>query len=143
MLLMDDFLERWVSTFPTPTTFYLEFYRFSDTVDCTSGECQLSFTRVREGLIVSLLSIGTLSGALFGAPLADYLGRRWAMCIESIVVTIGFIVQITTFTVWQQIAVGRFISGLGVVRSQQPSQCTCQSVSLLLSEVQLSLVTNS
>lgn len=96
-----------------PTT-QLRIYRFADTVDCTSGECELSFSRVREGLIVSLLSIGTLSGALFGAPLADYLGRRWAMCIESIVVTIGFIVQITTFTVWQQIAVGRFISGLGV-----------------------------
>ena len=88
--------------------------RFADSQDCSSGTCEPAFSRVREGLIVSLLSIGTLAGALLGAPVADYLGRRWAMSIECMVTTIGFIVQITTFDTWQQIAVGRLIAGLGV-----------------------------
>ncbi|TIB04327.1 hypothetical protein E3P94_00206 [Wallemia ichthyophaga] len=101
MLLMRDFLER-----------------FSDIREgCDSNGMNCSnyeLSRVREGLIVGLLSIGTLAGAIFGAPIADYLGRRWAMTIECIVVSIGFLIQITTFTVWQQLAVGRLIAGLGV-----------------------------
>jgi SP family sugar:H+ symporter-like MFS transporter len=44
--------------------FKLRFAHCSTTGDATSCE----FSRVREGLIVSLLSIGTLIGALFGAP---------------------------------------------------------------------------
>ncbi|KAF8196983.1 general substrate transporter [Pholiota molesta] len=73
-----------------------------------------SFTTVRAGLIVALLSIGTLAGALFGAIVADWLGRRYAMITECGMFSIGIIVQITAKHVWQQVAVGRFISGLGV-----------------------------
>jgi hypothetical protein len=46
--------------------------------------------------------------------IADYLGRRYAMVAECLMFIIGVIVQMTSFTVWQQFAVGRFISGLGV-----------------------------
>ncbi|KAG2155291.1 general substrate transporter [Suillus bovinus] len=96
ILLMDDFLLRF-ATCSTP----------GDLSTC-------SFSTVREGLIVSLLSIGTLAGALLGAPIADFLGRRHALSVECVVFTIGVIVQITSNHVWQQFAVGRFISGLGV-----------------------------
>ncbi|KAK0471387.1 general substrate transporter [Armillaria novae-zelandiae] len=72
------------------------------------------FTNVRSGLIVGLLSIGTLFGALFGAPTADYLGRRYAMVIECGLFIIGVIIQITSTSVWQQFAVGRLVSGLAV-----------------------------
>ncbi|KAH7912110.1 general substrate transporter [Hygrophoropsis aurantiaca] len=96
ILLMDDFLLRF-ATCSTPGV---------------ASTC--SFSVVREGLIVSLLSIGTLVGALAGAPTADYLGRRYAMSVECVVFIIGVIVQISAATVWQQFAVGRFISGLGV-----------------------------
>jgi MFS family permease len=41
-------------------------------------------------------------------------GRRYAMSVECVVFTIGVIIQITADHVWQQFAVGRFISGLGV-----------------------------
>lgn len=50
ILLMPDFLLRFAKC-TTP----------GDAATC-------SFSVVREGLIVSLLSIGTLAGALFGAP---------------------------------------------------------------------------
>ncbi|TCD71050.1 hexose transporter hxt1 [Steccherinum ochraceum] len=96
ILLMDDFLLRFGT--------------------CTSATdaSQCHFSDVRAGLIVALLSIGTLIGALLGAKTADVLGRRRAMTAECIVFTIGVIVQLTSFHAWPQFAVGRLISGLGV-----------------------------
>ncbi|KAF8063433.1 general substrate transporter [Lyophyllum atratum] len=96
ILLMSDFKQRF-ATCASPT-------------DISSCE----FTVVRAGLIVSLLSIGTLVGALIGAPTADYLGRRYAMVVECILFIIGVIIQITAASVWQQFAVGRWVSGLAV-----------------------------
>ena len=43
--------------------------------------------------IVSILSAGTFFGALFSAPLADFLGRRWAMIFNTGVFTFGVILQ--------------------------------------------------
>ncbi|KAG6844267.1 hypothetical protein H0H87_008303 [Tephrocybe sp. NHM501043] len=96
ILLMDDFLLRF-ATCGTPGNVFT---------------CE--FTTVRAGLIVSLLSIGTLVGALCGAPIADYLGRRYAMVTECIIFAVGVIIQISATTSWQQFAVGRWVSGLGV-----------------------------
>lgn len=114
MLLMEDFK--------------LRFATCSNPLD--HNTC--AFSVVRAGLIVSLLSIGTLSGALMGAPyvscvsffsfiltsssirVADKLGRRKAMIVYCAVFAIGVIIQLCSFHVWQQIAVGRLISGLGV-----------------------------
>lgn len=66
------------------------------------------------GLIVSLLSIGTAIGVLIGAPLADRLGRRKAMVVETVIFDIGIIIQVTAFEAWYQVAIGRLITGLGV-----------------------------
>ncbi|KAJ8581299.1 general substrate transporter [Rhizopogon salebrosus TDB-379] len=96
VLLMDDFLLRF-ATCSTP----------GDVSTCR-------FSNVREGLIVAILSIGTLCGALLGAPIADLLGRRYAMSVDCLVFIIGIFVQICSGHVWQQFSVGRFISGLGV-----------------------------
>jgi SP family sugar:H+ symporter-like MFS transporter len=96
ILLMDDFLVRFAQC----------------GVPGDVSTCQ--FSRVREGLIVALLSIGTLFGALAGAPTADLLGRRRAMQVECLVFCVGVIVQITTKSQWAQFAVGRLIAGLGV-----------------------------
>ena len=46
--------------------------------------------------------------------IADFLGRRYAMVTECLMFIVGVIIQMTSFSVWQQFAVGRFISGLGV-----------------------------
>ncbi|KAF4565658.1 hexose transporter hxt1 [Pleurotus pulmonarius] len=76
------------------------------------GTCD--FSVVRAGLIVSLLSIGTLVGALAGAPIADALGRRRAMIVECGVFIVGVTIQLLSFHSWQQFAVGRLVGGLGV-----------------------------
>ncbi|KAJ3532615.1 hypothetical protein NM688_g7395 [Phlebia brevispora] len=96
ILLMDDFLER--------------FAQCKDHTDVTT--CKFSI--VREGLIVALLSIGTLIGALGGSWIADFLGRRYAMTSECCMFMIGVIIQITSTKTWAQFAVGRLISGFGI-----------------------------
>ncbi|KAL4882446.1 general substrate transporter [Aspergillus karnatakaensis] len=74
-----------------------------------------SFSHVRSGLIVSLLSIGTLIGALCGAPLADKLGRKWSITVWCMILIVGLIVQISAPDGnWVQFAMGRWTTGLGV-----------------------------
>lgn len=67
-----------------------------------------------EGVVVSLLSVGTAIGVLIGAPLADKFGRRWAMVIECVVFDVGVLIQVTSFLSWEQVAIGRLVTGLGV-----------------------------
>lgn len=45
---------------------------------------------------------------------ADILGRRYAMTVECGVFMVGVLIQMLSFHSWQQFAVGRLISGLGV-----------------------------
>ncbi|KIW69950.1 hypothetical protein PV04_02262 [Phialophora macrospora] len=63
--------------------------------------------------IVSILSAGTFFGALLSAPLADMLGRRWAMIFNTGVFTFGVILQ-TIATAIPMFVAGRFFAGLGV-----------------------------
>ncbi|KAJ5543999.1 MFS monosaccharide transporter [Penicillium frequentans] len=70
---------------------------------------------VRSGLIVSILSIGTLIGALAAAPIADRIGRKLSISAWSWMIIVGLLVQITSPSGhWYQIVVGRFLTGLGV-----------------------------
>jgi len=72
------------------------------------------FTPVREGTIVGLLSIGTLLGAIIAAPIADKFGRRMCILIGNIVFWVGMIVQMSATRHWYQVAIGRWVAGLGV-----------------------------
>lgn len=87
---------------------------FLDRFGETNAQGQKFFGNVRAGLIVALLSIGTLIGALGAAPVADRFGRRPCISLASLVVSIGFLVQIAADRAWYQIMIGRFIAGLGV-----------------------------
>jgi SP family sugar:H+ symporter-like MFS transporter len=86
--------------------------RFADTTDPKTGG--LAFTNPRSGCIVALLSIGTMIGALIAAPVADKFGRKRSIVFWNIVFCVGVIVQICTETKWYQVAIGRWVSGLGV-----------------------------
>lgn len=74
-----------------------------------------AFSNVRSGLIVGLLSVGTLIGALCGAPVADALGRKWSITVWCLILIVGLIVQISAPDGnWPQMVVGRWVTGLGV-----------------------------
>ncbi|EXJ86564.1 MFS transporter, SP family, sugar:H+ symporter [Capronia epimyces CBS 606.96] len=72
------------------------------------------FSNVRSGLIVALLSIGTLIGALVAAPIADLIGRRLSVTFWCIIFCVGNIVMISSDHHWYQMMMGRWNAGLGV-----------------------------
>lgn len=81
--------------------------------ETASGE--YAFSDTRAGLIVALLSIGTLIGALVGAPMADILGRKWSISVWCFILIIGLVVQISSPSGhWWQMVIGRWVTGLGV-----------------------------
>ncbi|CEH17743.1 general substrate transporter [Ceraceosorus bombacis] len=96
---MIDFKER----FATETIF-----------DSATMTTEPAFNSWLIGLIVSFLSIGTFFGVLIGAPIADKLGRRLAMTVETVVFSVGVLIQVTAQYAWYQVAIGRLVSGLGV-----------------------------
>ncbi|PYH83330.1 general substrate transporter [Aspergillus uvarum CBS 121591] len=72
-------------------------------------------SNVRSGLLTSLLSIGTLIGALVAAPIANRIGRKWSITVWCVILLIGLIVQITSPSGnWVQMVMGRWTTGLGV-----------------------------
>lgn len=64
-------------------------------------------------LVVSILSAGTFVGALLGAPLADFFGRRWGLQASLLIFYLGVILQLVS-TALPLFIVGRVIAGLGV-----------------------------
>ncbi|KAL5371559.1 hypothetical protein DPSP01_014181 [Paraphaeosphaeria sporulosa] len=81
----------------------------------TNGDTpEYYFSNVRSGLIVGLLSIGTLFGALAGAPIADWIGRKLSIIFWCLVFSVGIIVQISATDKWYQIMLGRLVAGFGV-----------------------------
>lgn len=74
----------------------------------------LYFSNVRAGLIVAMLSIGTLIGALIGGPIADIIGRRPSVIVWCVIFCVGNIVMIAADDKWYQVMMGRWVQGLGV-----------------------------
>lgn len=70
-------------------------------------------TSSQKSEIVSILSAGTFFGALFSAPIADFLGRRMGMIFNTGVFTVGVVLQ-TIATAIPMFVAGRFFAGLGV-----------------------------
>ncbi|THV05569.1 MFS monosaccharide transporter [Dendrothele bispora CBS 962.96] len=66
-----------------------------------------------ESLVVSILSAGTFIGALLGAPIGDYIGRKWGVVIGCLVFDVGVAMQ-TASTSIPLFVVGRVFAGLGV-----------------------------
>lgn len=55
-----------------------------------------------------------MMGALVAAPIADRIGRKFSMTFWSVIHIVGIIIQIATTHKWYQIALGRWVAGLGV-----------------------------
>merc|ERR1712014_98288 len=64
-----------------------------------------------ESILVSLMSIGSLLGALSGAYTADWWGRRWSMTFGVGLFIVGNIIQITAMQSWVHMMMGRFVAG--------------------------------
>lgn len=64
-------------------------------------------------VITALCAAGALIGAIFAGVTADKYGRRPAIWFASVLFTIGALIQASAFTM-VQMAVGRFVIGLGV-----------------------------
>ena len=61
--------------------------KFADQTDPETGG--RAFSNWKSGLIVALLSIGTLMGALIAAPIADKFGRKYSIVFWNIIFCIG------------------------------------------------------
>ncbi|KAM5366071.1 hypothetical protein ACJZ2D_010676 [Fusarium nematophilum] len=93
---------------------FLEMPDFLDRFAQTNSQGEHAFSTVRSGLIVALLSIGTLIGALIAAPIADRIGRKYSISFWNLIISVGFIIQISSNRDWVQIMMGRWVAGLGV-----------------------------
>ena len=90
-----------------------DFLRKFGQLNSSTGEYH--FSNVRSGLIVAMLSIGTLVGALCAAPVADRMGRKYSVIVWCGIFCVGIIVQIASTTgKWYQFMMGRWVAGLGV-----------------------------
>ncbi|KAI0595081.1 high affinity glucose transporter ght1 [Biscogniauxia sp. FL1348] len=93
MLLFEDFIDRFAQEQPDGTR---------------------EWQPIIKSLLVSLMSIGTLIGALSGAYTADWWGRRKSMSFGVVIFIVGNTIQITSMRSWVHMTVGRFVAGLGV-----------------------------
>lgn len=69
---------------------------------------------ITQSLMVSLMSLGTLIGALSGAYTADAWGRRRSLSFGVGIFIIGYTIQVTAMHSWVHVMMGRFVAGLGV-----------------------------
>ncbi|KAF8517997.1 MFS monosaccharide transporter [Hysterangium stoloniferum] len=79
--------------------------------DLTPTGCQI--TTSQKSLVVSILSAGTVLGALAAAPIADWTGRRMGTIISCLIFSIGVAFQ-TASTAMPLFVVGRIVAGVGV-----------------------------
>ncbi|KAK1754749.1 hexose transporter 2 [Echria macrotheca] len=92
----------------------LLFKDFIDRFGQDQGDGTKDWQPIIQSLLVSLMSIGTLIGALSGAYTADWWGRRKSLSFGVAVFVCGNIIQITAQHSWVHMMMGRFTAGLGI-----------------------------
>lgn len=94
-------MKDWLRLFGQPT---------DDLVNHPTG---YAITSSQQSLVTSILSAGTFFGALAGAYIADWLGRRGGVFLATAVFAFGVSLQ-TGCHQWAAFIVGRVFAGLGV-----------------------------
>ncbi|THH07403.1 hypothetical protein EW145_g3413 [Phellinidium pouzarii] len=94
-------MEDWLRTFGVPVAV------------STTNPTGYMISTGQKSLVVSILSAGTFTGALIGAPVADICGRKWGTILATLVFSVGVAMQVAA-TAWPLFIVGRVIAGLGV-----------------------------
>lgn len=77
---------------------------------------RFSLSSIEQGLVVSLLPLGSIVGCLFGGPLCDYIGRWQTIIIQNLIYIGGALIIAGANNV-ETIYVGRFIIGIGTALS--------------------------
>lgn len=88
----------------------MQIFEDFDSRFAAGGNEYLQDTPIILSLVVSLMSIGSLIGALSGAYTADWFGRRWSLTFGVAVFIVGNIIQITAMNSWVHMMMGRFIA---------------------------------
>jgi len=122
MLLFPDFINRFGQTQPDGSK---------------------AFDATIQSLIVSLMSIGTLIGALAGAYTADWFGRRRSLSIGVAVFVVGNIIQITAMNSWVHLTIGRIVVVSVSVSCPSVFPCSSPSAAHVRFVALSSLLTNS
>jgi MFS transporter, SP family, sugar:H+ symporter len=91
----------------------MKYWRDTFSTGYIDAQGQPDITASQTSEIVSILSAGTFFGALFSAPVADILGRRIGMMVNTCVFTVGVVLQ-TIATSIPLFVAGRFVAGFGV-----------------------------
>ncbi|USP79805.1 hypothetical protein yc1106_07079 [Curvularia clavata] len=92
----------------------LLFRDFIDRFGQDQGNGRVAFDPTISSLLVSLMSIGTLCGALAGAYTADFFGRRKNLTVGVIIFIVGNTIQVTAMESWVHMTIGRIVAGVGV-----------------------------
>ena len=92
----------------------MRFWRDEFSTGFKDPQGNLDITGSQSAQIVSILSAGTFFGALAAAPLADFVGRKWALIFSAgVVFNLGVILQ-TAAAAIPMFTAGRFFAGFGV-----------------------------
>ncbi|KAF8515072.1 MFS monosaccharide transporter [Gautieria morchelliformis] len=78
-----------------------------------AGAATCAISTSNTSLVVSILSVGTIFGALTSAPVADKVGRRMGIIVSCLVFSVGVAMQ-TAATAMPLFVVGRVFAGFGV-----------------------------
>ncbi|KAM7200307.1 putative Low-affinity glucose transporter [Rhypophila sp. PSN 637] len=78
------------------------------------GKGSKEFVPIIQSLLVSLMSIGTLLGALSSSYTSDLWGRRKNLSWGCFIFVIGSVIQIAAVDSWVHMMMGRFVAGLGI-----------------------------
>lgn len=105
--------------------------QFSTGFRDTHGHLNIDASQQSE--VVSILSAGTFFGALTAAPVADWIGRRFALIVSCFVFILGVILQ-TAATALPMFVAGRFFAGYGVGLVSALSKCRYSSSQAFLTE---------